>query len=425
VDLATGITDCPDGAPDTGHRDARVLVRWLGAAVGTLDVEAPDSEVVAVVREMAWKIMRPELMEAAGRRGGAPPGDAADRAVTELTASATLATPRDAPLVTVAIASYRNVASTVHCVRRVLCNSWARLEVIVVDNDSNHAELDTALQEAYGDEPRVRWLHEPRQGLSFARNAGLTAARGEIVAFTDDDVRVDQQWIEHLLAGFHEADDVACVTGAILPAELETPAQAWLEEYGGFHKGFRRQVFDLTEHKRAGPLYPYNAGQFGSGANMAFRTDVLRDLGGFALDLGAGTPAHGGEDLDVLRRTITAGHTIVYEPSALLWHYHRRSTRALRKQMFQYGVGLSATVTKWLLEDRSTAQAVLRRVPAGLRYLLSPASGKNTDKSSTFPPLLTVLELIGILAGPVAYLRSRYRLRRMGPSGRSPEARRR
>ena len=91
------------------------------------------------------------------------------------------------------------------------------------------------------------------------------------------------------------------MTGAILPAEQETRAQLWLEEYGGFHKGFRRQVFDLTTHRRDTALYPYDAGQFGSGANMAFRTDVLRAMGGFAVDLGAGTPAHGGEDIDVLR----------------------------------------------------------------------------------------------------------------------------
>jgi len=231
--------------------------------------------------------------------------------------------------------------------------------------------------------------------------------------FTDDDVLVDEHWVARLVEAFAAAPRVACVSGAILPAEQETQPQLWLEEYGGFHKGFRREIFDLTAHRRDTPLYPYDSGRFGSGANLAFRADVLRALGGFAVDLGAGTPAHGGEDLDILRRVITAGHTVVYEPAALMWHRHRRSMEALRRQMFRYGVGLSATVTKWLLEDRAVAADVLRRLPAGARHVLSPASRKNQGKSSSFPAELTWRERLGILCGPVCYLRSRRRVRRL------------
>jgi GT2 family glycosyltransferase len=294
----------------------------------------------------------------------------------------------------------------------------------VVDNDADGAPFDTAFRAAFAGEPRVRWVHEPRQGLSFARNAGLAAARGKYVVFTDDDVLVDEHWLARLVDAFGAAEGVACVSGAILPAEQETQAQLWLEEYGGFHKGFRREVFNLTTHRRDTPLYPYDAGQFGSGANTAFRADVLRALGGFAVDLGAGTPAHGGEDLDVMRRVITAGHTVVYEPAALMWHRHRRSMEALRRQMFRYGVGLSATVAKWLLEDRRVAADVLRRLPAGVVHVLSPSSRKNKGKSGTFPPVLTRLERLGILYGPVAYLRSRRRTKRVlaGPGAAGVEA---
>jgi GT2 family glycosyltransferase len=269
------------------------------------------------------------------------------------------------------------------------------------------------LTENFASDARVRWVHEPRQGLSFARNAGLAAAQGTIVVFTDDDVLVDRRWVERLVAAFESTELIACVTGAILPAEIETPAQLWLEEYGGFHKGFERKVFNSTTHRVESPLFPYNSGQFGSGANMAFRADVLRRLGGFAVDLGAGTAAHGGEDLDIFLRTVSAGHTIVYEPAALMWHRHRRSVQALRRQMFRYGVGLSATVTKWLLDDRRTAVAVLRRVPRGLVLLLGPQSDKNKRKSVSFPRLLTALEWAGVLVGPVAYLRSRHHARRV------------
>jgi hypothetical protein len=136
-------------------------------------------------------------------------------------------------------------------------------------------------------------------------------------------------------------------------------------------------------------------------------------MGGFAVDLGAGTLAHGGEDLDVLLRTVLAGHVIVYEPAALMWHRHRRSFEALRRQMFRYGIGLSATVTKWCLDDPRTAWEVLRRVPRGLLLLLRPTSDKNARKSASFPALLTVLELLGVLVGPITYLRSRRHARQV------------
>jgi cellulose synthase/poly-beta-1,6-N-acetylglucosamine synthase-like glycosyltransferase len=416
VDLATGSVDHPDPAVRPAHPDARVLVCWLGEPVGLVEVTAPDTEIARATGEAAWRSLRAELTAAAARHGLPPPGALADLVGAE--PAPVDPPPGSRPLVTVTVAGFRNVAPTVDCVRRILLSSWTPLEVVVVDNDVDPAPLTAALQAAFGDDERVRWVHEPRQGLSFARNAGLAAAKGEITVFTDDDVRVDRRWVERLVAAFDAADDVACVTGAILPSELETQSQLWLEEFGGFHKGFRRRIFNATSHRRDMPLYPYNAGLFGSGANMAFRTEAIRSLGGFAVDLGAGTAAWGGEDLDVFQRTIAAGHTLVYEPTALMWHNHRRSYAALRRQMFHYGVGLSATVTKWMLDDRRTAAAIVRRLPPGAQYLLSPRSKKNHGKSATFPPSLTRLELLGVIVGPVAYLRSRRRARRLGAGDR-------
>ncbi|SFF51166.1 glycosyltransferase [Blastococcus tunisiensis] len=410
VDLATHELEYPDPGSRPGHPLARVLVQHGGEPVGMVEVEAPDSDVVRAAAERTWAELRPQLSTVLREQGLRPPETLADVG-PDAPAPSPAGTPAAGPPATVTIASFRNVDSTVATVRRVLESAYSPFEVVVVDNDVDPAPLAAALGAAFAGEERVRWVHEPRQGLSFARNAGLAAARGEIIVFTDDDVRVDRQWLARLVAAFDAADDVGCVTGAIMPAEVETQPQLWLEEFGGFHKGFRRQVFDTGDHRHGSPLYPYNAGLFGSGANMAFRTETVRGLGGFAVDLGAGTVAHGGEDLDIFQRTVSAGHTLVYEPAALMWHSHRRSYEALRRQMFRYGVGLSATVTKWMLDDRRTAAAVLRRIPLGVRYLLSPGSKKNLGKSTTFPPVLTRLELLGVLCGPVAYLRSRRRAR--------------
>lgn len=415
VDLATGHLEYPDPKNRPDHPHARVLVRWLEENLGVVELEVPDHDIARAAAEQAWERFGPELAEAMLRYGMPRPGALADVALgtRERPPSPTR---RTGPLVTVTIASFRSAESTVRTVRRVLESDYTPFEVVVVDNDVDPAPLSAALSDAFGRTPQVRWVHEPRQGLAYARNAGLAAARGSVMVFTDDDVLVDQHWLARVATAFDEADGVGCVTGAILPAEVETPAQLWLEEFGGFHKGFRRQVFDSTAHRHDSPLYPYNAGLFGSGANMAFRTEVVRGLGGFAVDLGVGTVAQGGEDLDIFQRTVSAGHAVVYDPSALMWHSHRRSLEALRRQMFRYGVGLTATVTKWMLDDPRTAVAILRRVPAGTRYLLSPTSKKNQGKSAGFPPELTRLERLGLLCGPVAYLRSRHRIRTRGRS---------
>ncbi|MFW3172989.1 glycosyltransferase [Geodermatophilus sp. CPCC 206100] len=409
VDLETGAVEYPDPDRHPEHPDARVLVRWLGEQIAIVAVRATDADVARVAADAVWSTARDELAAAAERSGVPAPTSAADLLAPRPGVGSAPELPAERPLVTVTIASLRNVEPTIACVRRILTSSYEPLEVVVVDNDADGEPLRTAVETAFAGDARVRWAHEPRTGLSFARNKGLEEARGEIVVFTDDDVLVDRRWVERLVAGFGVAEGVACVTGAILPAEQETVAQVFLEEYGGFHKGFSRQVFNLTDHRRDTPLYPYDSGQFGSGANMAFRTQAMREMGGFPIDLGAGTLAHGGEDLDVLRRAVTAGHTVVYEPAALMWHYHRRSMEALRKQMFRYGVGLSATVTKWLFDDRRIAVDVLRRIPRGIVYVARPGSPKNQGKSTEFPRVLTALELLGVLYGPVAYLRSRRR----------------
>jgi hypothetical protein len=188
----------------------------------------------------------------------------------------------------------------------------------------------------------------------------------------------------------------------------------WFEEFGGFSKGFERRIFDLNSHRAVEPLYPYRVGWFGSGLNMAFDAALLRALGGFDEHLGAGTRVRGGEDLDAFLRVILGGRRLVYEPRALVWHYHRRDVGALRRQLHGSGVGLSAVLAK-LLRDRSTRRDVLVRASPGLRHLLSPSSEKNRRKTS-FPRSLAMAELRGVASGPFIYTYSLWRDRRRAAS---------
>jgi GT2 family glycosyltransferase len=240
-----------------------------------------------------------------------------------------------------------------------------------------------------------------------------------VVAFTDDDAYADPDWIRHLLAPFDQHPDVVCVTGLVLPAELETAAQRWFEEFGAFDKGFDRVVWRTQGADPeldalgcvggGGVLFPYSAGVYGSGNNMAFRVDWLQQHGAFDVALGAGTVTRGGEDIDAFLRVMLSGKAIVYEPRALVRHHARGDMDGLRTQMYGYGSGMCAVIVKHFVSSPRGAARILARVPAGLKKLLDPGSDKNKSKTSVFPAELARAELQGYAAGPALYLLSRLR----------------
>jgi GT2 family glycosyltransferase len=290
----------------------------------------------------------------------------------------------------------------------LLSLDYPSYEIIVVDNAPSTSATADFIRQTYGGSAQVRYVREDRSGLAAAHNRGLMEVEATIVAFTDDDVVVDTHWLAELVKGLNVAENIACVTGMILPAELETPPQAWIEQFGGFSKGFIRRVFDMSGNRTDSPLYPYAAGMFGSGANMAFKTSVLRDIGGFDPALGAGSAALGGDDLAAFFQVIIGGYTLVYEPGAIVYHWHRRDYAGLCKQAYGYGVGLTAYLMKTLVDRPGRLLDLVVRIPYGLVYALSPRSPKNIQKLVDYPKELTNIERLGMLYGPFAYLRSRW-----------------
>jgi cellulose synthase/poly-beta-1,6-N-acetylglucosamine synthase-like glycosyltransferase len=249
----------------------------------------------------------------------------------------------------------------------------------------------------------IRYVEEPRRGASWARNTGLEITEGDIVAFIDDDVVVDQGWIRSALKVFEHASDVACVTGRILPLSLNTGARKLFNEFSVFDKGPEQRVFRLPETRAEEPLFPYAAGHVGSGANIIMRREVALSIGGF--DPVLGTPTVGGEDLDLFIRLVRSGFTIVYDPAVIVLHDHPDSLRDLRRHAYRYGMGLTAMLSKHLVRGPERLQ-LLRAIPPGVRYLLDPNSRKNSQKSSGYPRSLDMLEYLGMLLGPVAYAAS-------------------
>ncbi len=318
--------------------------------------------------------------------------------------------PDPEPHATVIIAT-RDRAEKLHrCLQSVLQLAYSPFDVVVVDNAPSSDETRRMVAKQYGAEPRIHYVREDVLGLARAHNRGIAAAEGSILAFTDDDVVVDERWLSHIVVAFGDPA-VGCVTGRIVPMALETPAQRWLESYAGFSKGDERRTFDLNGHRPHGALFPYTAGQFGSGANMAFRADVLEGMGGFDPALGAGSGAYGGDDLAAFFEVVTRGHRLVYEPAALVHHEHPSDEAALRRVMFGYGAGLTAYLTKTVIDRPSRILGLIAKAPRGLWYGLSYQSERNRRRAADHPPSLRRREVLGMLAGPWAYVRSRRQAR--------------
>ena len=330
------------------RRPAEVLVRLHGRPLGTVRVE-PRGSLADVVTEQLGEA----VVHAPGRRrsgtGRRPARDVPAHDGPPWPCHRPPAAP--ARSTSVVIPTVGRPRYVVELVRSLLDGDVAPDEVIVVDNRPADPATKQALDRDFADEPRVRYLAEPVAGASLARNTGLRAARGDLVAFLDDDVVADRTWLASVHEAWDATPDVGAVTGLILPTELETHGQQLVQAYGGFDKGCTRRIFDLGEHRLAHPLYPYLVGAYGSGANAVFDRAAITALGGFDTRLGPGTPTKAGEDLDVLLRTVLDGRAIVYEPAALVRHHHRPDDAGLRSMAYDYGIGLSALFVKHLTTD--------------------------------------------------------------------------
>lgn len=270
-----------------------------------------------------------------------------------------------------------------------------KVEIIVVDN--NPSSGMTARVVAMF--PGVRLMREERQGVACARNAGILASRGEIIVTVDDDVRMPPDWLERLVAPFSRSDLMA-VTGNVLPLERETAAARLFEAYGGLGRG--TESFDVDgEWFNSFRLRAVPTWKLGGTANAAFRRSVFSDprIGLMNEMLGPGMPAGVGEDTYLFYRVLKAGGRIRYEPSAYVWHRHRRELRGLHRQIYAYSKGHVAYHLVTLLWDHDL-RALTRLVAAlpltHLRRIL-----RRTARSAERQMLrVTLIEIAGNLAGP-------------------------
>lgn len=233
------------------------------------------------------------------------------------------------------------------------------IEILVVDQSTDDTTRRCVAAVVAGD-TRVRVVSTPTVGSSAARNVGAREARGEIVAYTDDDCIVTEHWLATMVEEFRD-QDTSAVFGRLVPNEGGVRNGREV----GFKASLMRQVFT----GKTPPWY------IGHGGNMAFRRADLLAAGGFDPLLGAGGYFGACEDPDIAYRLLTVGKKIVYSPQAAAYHKHWKSWPAQKRMERNYGVGAGAMFAKYMragdrygiwLAGIWTWQLGVRRLGAGL-----------------------------------------------------------
>lgn len=315
--------------------------------------------------------------------------------------------------ISIVVCTRNRTAQLSTCLETLLALDYSSYEIIIVDNaPSDNATYDLATRLP------VRYVRENRPGLDWARNRGIKEARYDIIAFTDDDVRVDPYWLQSIAKTFINKE-VMGASGYVAPAELATKSQHVFElQYGGMGHGFKRRVLAKKTLSTKRLLW---ASSFGIGANMAFRKEVFQKIGDFDTALDVGTPSHGGGDIEMFHRLVRNGHLFVYEPSMLIWHYHRREDKALRRQIFDNGRSFGCYLIDCFLKKTINRASIVKFFVVdwlwkwNLKNLLS--------RRTKIPKELSAMELYGMLTSPFAYWKTKAHNRKISrryPSSNDP-----
>ncbi|MFC4949016.1 glycosyltransferase [Pseudonocardia sp. GCM10023141] len=417
IELASSgaVTSVAPQSPE--HAKVRALVRLHGEPLGYATVPAVRGSVDREqLLALAWKQWSDEINEHMVGEGhpvldGLHVADLPLPGPTDGCPSRVVAD----SFVSIVVCTHNRSEMLPRCLASLRALTYPRLEVIVVDNAPSDGSTRAVVEKVMAADDRFRYVVEPQAGLSYARNKGLGEARGAIVAYTDDDVSVDPQWVEGIVRGFGRRTDVGCVTGLVCSASMSTSAEAYFDaRAASWSMRIQPQVFQLEEGKKGSPLYPFSAGVFGTGANFAFDRSLLHTSEGFDEALGAGARTRGGEDLDAFVNTLLNHRAIVYEPSAIVWHHHRVGHDELLRQLYGYGTGFAAFITKCLMR-RSTRWEVVRRIPAGFGRIIAIRSETKAalGEKVEFPKGAAMVEFMGYAAGPFLYAQARRANRRV------------
>jgi glycosyltransferase involved in cell wall biosynthesis len=243
------------------------------------------------------------------------------------------------PRLSVILCTYNRADSlraTLICLSQLVIPRSIPWELIVVDNNSSDHTKDI-VEGMKPMIPSLSYEFESRQGLSNARNHGLSVARGDIILFTDDDVCPDPDWAATLV---DHIDRTGCdAAGGFVAPAWETPPPTWFTErfygYLAVHTSDRNVETEVTDVQQA----PY-------GANMAFRKSVFNKLGFFDSDLGRkGNVLAGGEEWDMFERMFNNGMRVMFFPDSRV-HHRIESARLTKRYLYRWRYQDSRTIAE-------------------------------------------------------------------------------
>jgi len=232
----------------------------------------------------------------------------------------------------------RGLALTLKSLAASVLPENVQWEVLVVDNNSSDSTRET-IEDFCRKYPRhFRYVFEGQQGKSYALNTGIREARGDVLAFTDDDLVVEPTWLGNLTMSLQSGPWLGS-GGKVLPEQgFSTPE--WLAIDGPYSMGGVLALFDRGDKPGQLDWAPF-------GANMAFRREAFEKYGEFRTDLGPPPSELRGEDTEFGYRLMAAGERLRYEPSAIA--YHSVPENRIRKEYFLrwwFGFGRAAA-QKW------------------------------------------------------------------------------
>ncbi|HEV8265528.1 MAG TPA: glycosyltransferase [Gemmatimonadales bacterium] len=222
--------------------------------------------------------------------------------------------------ISVVVCTYNGARTLRDCLEGLRRLAYPPCEVIVVDDGSTDGTP------AIAREYECRLIRTANRGLANARNTGLAAAQGEIVAYIDDDAYPDPDWLTYLAATFLSTSHVGVGGPNVAP-----PGDGWIAECVARAPG--GPVHVLLNDRDAEHI---------PGCNMAFRKTCLEAIGGFDPQFHAA-----GDDVDVCWRLQERGWTLGFQPAALVWHHRRNSVRTYWKQQIGYGRAEAMLERKW------------------------------------------------------------------------------
>lgn len=264
-------------------------------------------------------------------------------------------------------------------------------DIIVVNNGPHLAAVEEVTR-PHG----ARVVTEPQRGVSRARNAGIRAAAGNILAFLDDDSVAAPNWLPQLLAPFGDPQ-VLAVVGSIFAQTLADPVSQAFDYLHRAQFPESQLTLDGNAEKHS---FRMRAALVGN-ANMAIRREAFDRFGYFDTRLGRGTRVGSGEEPDLLLRILLGRAKIVVEPAARIFHRHSTEWRTVRRWAFQSGCAHTAILTKFFLGEPALRGETLRYIAARLRGRLAPGTW---DSAGGRLPRLPFL--LGSLYGPFAFLLS-------------------